>query len=142
MQYLPPQTRRILRELARMNPSVESHLEEVGDLTRYGTSIRAFEEMLKALLSPMLAAPSSEDGGLSRVGLAGLRRQLGALLGHRCETTFNPDREPSKALRKSRSLLWLAKWILDKRRAPQIIRLALLDDQLRESKLLDEPAAA
>jgi hypothetical protein len=139
MQYLPPSTRDILRKLAADDPSVRSHLEEVGELTRYGTSIRAFEEMLKALFS--LIVDDSAAGELQRLenALKELRkRQLGALLGHRCETTFNPDREPSKALRKSRSLLWLAKWVLDDSRHKEIVELTKLDKQLADSKTLSE----
>jgi MoxR-like ATPase len=123
MQYLPPAMKLVLAELAKKDPSVKAHLSEVGDLTRYGTSIRAFEEMLKALLIPLLDAGKGDPDALEGVGMADLRKQLGALLSHRCETTFNPDREPSKALRKSRSLLWLAEWILADCRAKEIVAL-------------------
>ncbi len=133
MQYLPKEMRGILDELAK-DRSVATHLREVGDLTRYGTSIRAFEEMLKASLAPVLDGRAEEEGvgnarALSEVGMKELRSQLGGLLGHRCETSFNPDREPAKARRKTQSLYWLAKWILDDCRADAMVKLAKLDDK-------------
>jgi MoxR-like ATPase len=128
MQYLPPSVKKILSALAKMDQSVAAHLTQVGDLTRYGTSIRAFEEMLKALLSPML---EKDNTTLQIEGMTRLRSELGKLLAHRCETTFNPDREPSKADRKNDSLLWLAEWILHDVRAAEIISLTQLNGKAR-----------
>lgn len=133
MQYLPPRAKEILNALAKEDRSVGAHLEEVGNLTRYGTSIRAFEEMLKGLLAPILVS----DNLSYMDGLEAVRKNLGALLGHRCETTFNPDREPSKARRKTKSLHWLAQWILKDTNKDKILNLARSDITLKNTGLLD-----
>jgi MoxR-like ATPase len=107
MQYLPEESRNLLETLAKSSKLTENHLSRLGNLTRYGTSIRAFEDLMLSTVSDAIASSGNGDVSLSpaRISVKSLEERLGWYLNHRCETNFNPDREPDKARRKTESLL-------------------------------------
>jgi len=132
MQYLPWQMRQILRQLSESTVDPDGRLgralKRLGDLTRYGTSIRAYVDILQTLVGYAIR-DETHRRGLDPVetNLKDLKNDLGLLLNHRCESAFNPDREPHKARIKTRELVVIAESILITRRdlvAPLCIQLA------------------
>lgn len=124
MQYLPIRMRRALRQIG-VHPAVAHAQRRLGDLTRYGTSIRAFIDMLETLVGASIREAQARfgqaGGGRGATAsayasaptvLGALHDNLGRLLNHRCEAAFNPDREPAKAQRKTAAMVEIARAIL------------------------------
>ena len=117
MQYLPPSMRRTLRQLGSngFDPSGElaGALTILGDLTRYGTSIRAFVDMLQMVVGEAIRShPPGEPLAPVTPRLTKLEDSLGRLLNHRCEAAFNTDREPAKTRKKTLAMVRIAELIL------------------------------
>lgn len=117
MQYLPWHMRETLQHLAGRAYDPDGRmgraLKRLGDLTRYGTSIRAYIDILETLVG--YAIRRDEHGPELRpaeTNRQDLLADLGLLLNHRCELSFNPDREPEKARTKTNELVEIATAIL------------------------------
>ena len=105
MQYVPTEMRDALNALGKVSLRMRAALKRLGDRTRYGSSIRSYVNLLERLTGEYLQGKMPIDLGL-------LSPYLGALLNHRCETNFNPDREPASANEKTEALLDIANMIL------------------------------
>jgi len=116
MQYLPTNMQKGLVKIGKLGASIAHAQRRLGELTRYGTSIRAFVDMLEVLCGDAVASVirtgSVEAPAPVIPDVQSIEGKLGQLLNHRCEPAFNPDREPEKADQKTAALIHIARAIL------------------------------